>query len=255
MKFSPKATIAVISATCLLPQPIYAHDFPIGDGKVSTSAKQGYVYACQTNFRPVGPRAPTTGAWFDAAAGTWNPDIKPFVDGSVSWPSEISVEHRGDTRLITANGLPEHTTGNFPISPSDDAYEFDRNPNEIRAQNVILQLDATPQEAARPTCVPMGMIGFTLAGAALYNALDASGFDAAAHEIQDKCDGHPQGAGEYHYHDLSSCITDAQSGPNGHSDLLGCRRASGGVPVRSGQELPGWNRGIRVLAPLNFRWR
>ncbi len=46
-----------------------------------------------------------------------------------------------------------------------------------------------------------------LNGVALFNALDASGRDAVAHEIQDKCDGHPQGAGIYHYHSMSSCIS------------------------------------------------
>ena len=47
-----------------------------------------------------------------------------------------------------------------------------------------------------------------LTGAALFNAFDAGGRDAGAWEVQDSCDGHPQNRGEYHYHTLSSCITD-----------------------------------------------
>jgi hypothetical protein len=50
------------------------------------------------------------------------------------------------------------------------------------------------------------MIGFAVTGVALYNALDAGGRDAAAHEIQDKCDGHPQMTGQYHYHNGSPCM-------------------------------------------------
>ena len=54
--------------------------------------------------------------------------------------------------------------------------------------------------------VPMGMIGVTKDGVALFNAFDAEGFDAPAHEIQDKCNGHPQFSGQYHYHNWSPCI-------------------------------------------------
>lgn len=212
---------ALIASICLLPAVASAHSLPIGDGNVATAPEQGSVFACQTNFRPIGPRAPTTGDWFDAANGTWDPAIKPFVDGSVSWPSEIAISIEGNKRVISGNGLPDHATGSFPIAKSDDAYQFDRNPNAIEAQNVLLRLDTTPKLANNPTCVPMGMIGFTLSGAALYNALDASGLDAAAHEIQDKCKGHPQGAGQYHYHSASPCLADTKSGPDGHSDLLG----------------------------------
>ena len=57
----------------------------------------------------------------------------------------------------------------------------------------------------------MGMIGFTVTGVAIYNALDDAGRDAAAHEIQDLCDGHPQHAGQYHYHSSSPCLPGAES--------------------------------------------
>ena len=55
----------------------------------------------------------------------------------------------------------------------------------------------------------MGMTGFALNGVAFYNALDDAGNDAAAHEVQDACDGHPQGKGQYHYHSSSPCLPKA----------------------------------------------
>jgi hypothetical protein len=65
----------------------------------------------------------------------------------------------------------------------------------------------------------MGMIGVATSGVAIFNGLDASGRDAVAHEIQDHCQGHPQEAGEYHYHSLSSCLN---AGPSGQqSNLIG----------------------------------
>jgi hypothetical protein len=63
-------------------------------------------------------------------------------------------------------------------------------------------------------------VGILLSGAVLFNALDAPGRDAVAHETQDSCQGHPQEAGVYHYHSLSSCVKD-ETGPDGHSKLLG----------------------------------
>ena len=55
---------------------------------------------------------------------------------------------------------------------------------------------------------------------ALFNALDAPGRDAVAHETQDRCHGHPQQNGVYHYHSLTNCIAD-KPGPDGNSPLVG----------------------------------
>ena len=49
------------------------------------------------------------------------------------------------------------------------------------------------------------MVGIALNGVVVYNALDDAGRDAAIHEIQDRCAGHPQGSGEYHYYGPGSC--------------------------------------------------
>ncbi len=108
---------------------------------------------------------------------------------------------------FTGNGLPVHEpTGIFPIARVDSVYRYDTNPNRIAAQHLRFAIPAHPTFAAEPGCLPMGMIGFTVTGVALYNALDAAGRDAAAHEIQDLCDGHPQANSQYHYHNGSPCI-------------------------------------------------
>ena len=43
----------------------------------------------------------------------------------------------------------------------------------------------------------MGPIGFLLTGGVFFNALDAQGKDAVAHEVQDRCQGHPERSGAY----------------------------------------------------------
>ncbi len=199
-----------------------AHSLPLGDGKVTTSgAKKGYVYSCLKEFPSGGKGAFKTGSWLDAANKTWDPSLKPVVDGSVKWDGKVSFTLDGDERVVSANGLPSHETGNYPIAKTDDAYQYDRNPNRISEQDILMKLPANPEIASSPTCLHLDLVGFAVTGVAIYNALDALGRDAPAYEIQDKCDGHPERSGEYHYHNLSACLTDTKSGPNGTSDLLG----------------------------------
>ena len=180
---------------------------PLGDGKVSTSPEVGYVYSCTTSFR--GGGAAHTGGWIHG--DTWNLNEKVAVSGSIAWPNAVfSAVVEGARRFITGNGLPTNSrTGVFPIKSSDLASAYDRNPNSIEAQDVSYALPANPTFAASASCVPMGAIGIALNGVAIYNALDDAGRDAVAHETQDSCDGHPQSAGEYHYHGPSSCMPNA----------------------------------------------
>ncbi len=182
--------------------PTQAHDLSLGDGKISSSPKVGYLMSCQQHWRrPVMHGGP----WIHGAE--WNPAQKPSVEGHVVWPdSHISIRTEGNERVIVANNLPDHATGVFPISSSDPAYQYDRNPNSIRAQNILLRLPLHPEAAAQPSCVPMGMIGFATDGVAIYNAVDDGGADAVAHEVQDHCNGHPQHNGQYHYHGPSPCM-------------------------------------------------
>lgn len=199
----------LIVAAMVAGPPAQAHDplpttLPVGDGKVATTPRRDYVMACATRFGGGGARA--AGDWFHGT--TWNPLQKPHVQGDVRWPqARFSMQGDGASVRVDGNGLPVgQPTGSFPISPDDPAYRYDTNPNRIRAQMLALKIPAAPVKAATPGCLPMGMIGFTTTGVALYNALDAGGRDAAAHEIQDKCDGHPQISGQYHYHSGSPCV-------------------------------------------------
>lgn len=189
----------------------------LGDGKYSTSPQVGYVYTCQTdfNFNGTGGQG-MEGNWLNGD-GTWDATRKAVVDGSVTWPGSFTVSVQGDQRVFAGNDLPDHTTGNFPISSSDDAYTYDRNPNSISQQSITLSLPADPTAAPQPNCIG-GEVGIMLSGVVLFSAFDAEANDAPAHEVQDNCDGHPQVDGFYHYHNLSDCIEDTSTG---HSALVG----------------------------------
>lgn len=197
---------------------VAADTLPLGDGMISSSPKQVYIYSCQTRFR--GGGAHGRGEWVRNDA--WDRSRKPLFDGQFQCPgASITITREGTRRVIRANNLPTHPTGIFPIRPNDPAYRYDRNPNAVAEQDIFLTLPAEPSIADSPSCVPMGMIGVSLTGAAIFNTLDATGRDAPAHEMQDACSGHPERSGQYHYHDYSSCLADNRSLPGGHSDLVG----------------------------------
>jgi hypothetical protein len=193
-----------------------AHDYgdeyadgilPVGDGKyVTDSPRAGFVYVCRA---PVGGGgAQQRGPWFVNDNTEYDLDEKVTVQGNVPWDGTYSMTIDGAQRVITTNDLPHgHTTGVFPVLPSDPAYQYDRNPNHIAAQSLTYRLPATPTVNAQVGCVG-GEVGVMTTGVALFDAFDAGGRDAGAWEVQDGCDGHPQMSSEYHYHTLSSCIQD-----------------------------------------------
>ncbi len=181
-----------------------AHRLPLGDGKVTSTPRQGYVMTCDTRF-PGGDGATRSGDWI--AHGTWDPDAKPYVEGKVRWPNaRITISVENGRRIIRANSLPTHATGEFPVREDSVAFTYDRNPNRIAIHDVILGLPARPALARVPGCIPMGIIGFAVSGVAIFNAFDLQGRDAPAYEIQDRCNGHPERDNRYHYHDWSPCL-------------------------------------------------
>ena len=209
------ATEATTTATAEAPD---LTALPLGDDKFSDSPRRGYVYLCQ---EPAGgaPAAATDLPWIDQQAGTWNAEEKIEVPGQVAQQSEFVVGEGGEQRGFSGNDLPDHPTGTFPVPEDSEAYQYDQNPNEISAQDFLLEVPFNPVALTEPSCMG-GEAGILLTGSALFNAFDANGADAPAHELQDSCDGHPQNTGIYHYHSLSDCVDDNEPG-QGHSPLVG----------------------------------
>ena len=155
------------------------------------------------------------------------------VEGANRWADAgHSFTLEGSSRVLATNDLPTGgTTGNFPISPSDPAYQYDTNPNHVAAQSFSWTVPADPTSGASPSCTGLGPIGVFVNGVVMFNALDDAGRDAGAHEVQDSCDGHPQGADVYHYHDFSTCLQTAADSAPGSSTLIGYALDGYGVYV------------------------
>ena len=117
-------------------------------GKTATKPTVGGLWTCQTTFNG-GGGALTAGSWFNGD-GTYDKTKKLSVDGSVSWPNaSFKITKSASMRVFTTNDLPtDHTTGTFPIASTDDAYQFDRNPNSIKAQTLSLSVPLHPKAAS-----------------------------------------------------------------------------------------------------------
>jgi hypothetical protein len=199
--------------------PLDPKRLPLGDGKYSTAARKGYVMRCGGGPGFFGGGAFKDGEWIHAD-GTWDSTTKEVVEGDVEWKNfryQITVEN--GKRKLTGNGLPDHHTGKFPIEPGSDAFKYDRNPNHINEIQIVYELPLVPEVAKNPSCLTPGPIGVMKTGVAIFDGLDAQGKDAPAHEIRDKCSGHPERSGQYHYHNLSNCIAEKQTGK--HSEMVG----------------------------------
>jgi hypothetical protein len=203
---------------------------PLGDYHYVTDApKKGYVYLC--NVHKDNPGSMVDGPWMHGS--TWNYLQKVSVNGAVEWPNaEFSDYISGLWHIFTGNGLPVgYPTGVFPVASTDDAAQYDKNPNTISAQTLSQKLPANPTYSDTPYCMG-GEVGVMEDGVPLFNAFDAGLRDAPAHELQDSCDGHPQGSGEYHYHSLSNCFKDIMV-----TTVLGY--ALDGFPITGPEVAPG----------------
>ena len=185
------------------------------DNRSMSSPGRNTIYSC--NFSSMG-NALTNRSWVDRN-GTIYFLKKPFVKGNKKWNSKINIDESNPNTTISGNGLPDHATGDFPIDSGSTAYQYDRNPNSIKSQNISYAIPANPKIADKLSCLPMGTIGIALSGGVFFNALDADKRDAVANEIFDACEGHPQQNGQYHYHHDSPCFDHGSK--TEHSPLLG----------------------------------
>jgi len=202
---------------------------PLGDNYVVNTAPsasaRGYLYVCPGTTDANGPGTTTKGPWFNSDGTTWSLGTKTLyaVNGAEAWASSFAASVANSLRSLSGNGLPNHTTGTYPITAatSPEAFPYDKNDNRILENTVAWTgLPTSATLNATPTCLGGGAIGVFLTGARLYAAMDAKGRDARAWELGDDCGGHPAPGGVYHYHSLPGCGLDADVAGQ-HSALVG----------------------------------
>jgi YHYH protein len=194
----------------------------LGDAQLTTVAPAvGKLFSC-TGANPNAPgsiRSRIT--WIDDASATWNLLRKPFLPSGAFAPASGSFRLTEDaaTRSIQINSLPvDGRIGDWPMSRYAALTAIDPNPGTPTARTVTFTLPINPTVAASPSCVSVGAIGVTVNGVVLYNAADARGNDAVAHEIVDAHGGHPAQT-DYHYHFVPERLDTRMS--DGHSGIIG----------------------------------
>jgi len=155
--------------------------------------------------------------------------------------SKVLIKEEGDQRIVESNGLPGHSTGDFP-NPHD--------PFAIRAQQYRFALPMKPTVADRTTPLNMWLFGVAVngvpfdpsgpfwngdvAGGWQFEVLAPAGAVALGIDVNR---GHTQGGGMYHYHGLPTGLlwTLRHHNPNQPMLLLGY--AADGFPIY-GPEAP-----------------
>ncbi len=146
--------------------------------------------------------------------------------------TSIAITIAGDQRVITANGLPDHSTGRFPNRD---------NPNRIRAQRYRYTVPLHPQVAAAPTPMIRQPFGIAVNGvlfdpgtAEVWQNDRSSGwhYEAKGGAFSlglDTNNGHVQPNGAYHYHGIPTALLERLSGGTPRMTLLGW--AADGFPI------------------------
>jgi hypothetical protein len=136
------------------------------------------------------------------------------------------VTRDGGTVVITSTNIPDHKSPYFqPADPRYEAYngtnpQFALNPNRIADQSLVYRIPSAPAPAATVAATPLGPIGVTVNGVAIFNQY-AGPNQPLTNEINsfDQYGGHPQQSGQYHYHVEPLWIT-AKVGKSGLIGVL-----------------------------------
>lgn len=155
------------------------------------------------------------------------------ADRQPGYASRVSITVEGDSRVIRANGIPDHMVGAFPNAG---------NPNAISEQNRTWRMPLHPRKADKVTRISLGVFGvavngvpFDLGAAEWYRGQRRSAwqYEALSGAVAlgiDANHAHVQPQGTYHYHGLPTALM-VRLGvrPGTHSPLIGW--AGDGYPI------------------------
>ena len=166
--------------------------------------------------------------------------------------SSVNITIEGNTRVITANGIPDHLTGRFPNQD---------NPNAIRAQSYRYTMPKAPEANTRAIALVRQPFGIALNGVQLdpgtaeyWQGDHDSGwhYDAKGNAYSlglDTNNAHVQPNGAYHYHGIPIALLEKLSGGQKQSiviELKSSYRLKSGTRPTSNNQPGGVYDGIFV---------
>jgi hypothetical protein len=168
-----------------------------------------------------GDRAGLTGFWLDFSC-------------------RISLTLNGTTVRAVTDGLPDHLSNYFPDSdPCHEDYTGAiQNPNFIASHTHTFDFPTAPDTAA--TAMMGAVVGMAVDGVGIFANFAAPGDDIYTEAATfDRCGGHPQMAGMYHYHSEPLAISNDDSRLVGvlrdGYPIYGRRDADGSLPTLDAQ--------------------
>jgi YHYH protein len=128
----------------------------------------------------------------------------------------VTLTKSGTNVVISTSSVPDYKS--YYYSSTDICYEAfssttrAANPNKIGVQTISMTVPYAPVAASTATATPDGAIGIALNGVSIFDNTAAPGDDIYNEEKTfDKCDGHPEMTGKYHYHSEPSAISNTDT--------------------------------------------
>jgi hypothetical protein len=124
----------------------------------------------------------------------------------------VTLSLASGTITATTDGQPDYESNYFPTTdPCHETYTGGiQNPNLIAAQTLDVQFAQVP--SGTPETMRGAVVGLAVNGVPIFANFAAPGDDIYQEaKTFDRCGGHPQNTGEYHYHGEPSSISDDDS--------------------------------------------
>ena len=168
--------------------------------------------------------------------------------------NRVNIVTNGEHRVIIANGLPDHTPGQFPNRG---------NPNTIAAQNYTLRMTLQPQTNAVPQSAQRAWFGVALNGVPFelgtvefWHGERAWNYEAQGGFIDlglDANNAHVQPNGAYHYHGLPTGLMTRLGGDAKKMLLVGY--AADGFPIYTSYAYRMATNAASPLRQMHSSWR
>ena len=229
----------------------------------------GTITILWTSCGSSSPTAATTSGTNTGATPTGTAGAS-LADGyrQAKWQPGVTVSFTGScTMTYTSTGSPSHGQAAYYLVPNPAAQTVATTPTghlalsvgtvPVSSKTTTYTMNVCPTKSAAGTTTRLGSAGWTISGAAMFNAyegdnvtianadnvsynfVDANGAAQTA-AFLDSCNGHqtPTPSNVYHYHGYSPCLaTVAGDGANGASHIVGI--ALDGFPIYGDRDLSG----------------
>ena len=163
-----------------------------------------------------------------------------YADGKLRFVSNGIPDHQRDAEYAVPKGGVQAPTANTAVATADPTV----------AQSYDVSIPLSPSKAASTTSTSLGIIGYMISGAALFNPYEGDGTTVATASnfsvknasgqdvwFLDDCAGHPTPMGQYHYHALPKCVTASVDTTDGPSHIIGI--ALDGYPIYGNRDASG----------------